>query len=101
PSRSLLFGLRLFFLAHDDNLLTVHLDGAPVGGRLALGLRSAALPPLSKLLLQILEHTAPPADPASVAGRPARGPAGLRLRYCRCTKVSSARARFGLRSLRS
>src|SRR5579862_605750 len=80
---SLFLGLRFRFLAHDDDLLTVHLDGAPVGRRLALGLRSAALAPLAKLLLQVLEHPAPPADPPSVAGRPARGPVGSRLRYCR------------------
>src|SRR5690242_14122257 len=76
-SRALFLGFRLRLLAHDDDLLTVHLDGAPVGGRFALGLRSAALAPLAKLLLQVLEHPAPPADPPSVAGRPARGPVGL------------------------
>src|SRR5947208_2340073 len=77
-------GLRLLALAHDQHLLTVHLDGAPVARCLALGLGSGtALAPLPELLLQVLEHPAPPAG------------------YCRCTKVSSARARFGLRSLRS
>src|SRR2546426_7246055 len=77
-------GLRLLALAHDQHLLTVHLDGAPVARCLARGLGSgAALAPLPELLLQVLEHPAPPAG------------------YCRCTKVSSARARFGLRSLRS
>src|SRR2546426_2056048 len=55
-------GLRLLALAHDQHLLTVHLDGAPVAGCLVRGLRSgAALAPLLELLLQVLEHPAPPA----------------------------------------
>src|SRR3989442_10888022 len=55
-------GLRLLVLAHDQHLLTVHLDGAPVARCLARGLGSgAALAPLPELLLQVLEHPAPPA----------------------------------------
>src|SRR5581483_4899278 len=56
-----LFGLRgrrrwLLFLADDEHLLTVHLDGAPVTRRFALRLRGTALAPLPQLLLQVLEH---------------------------------------------
>src|SRR5438128_1659012 len=56
-------GLRLLALAHDQHFLTVHLDGAPVTRcHLARGLGSgAALTPLLQLLLQVLEHPAPPA----------------------------------------
>src|SRR5207244_3179259 len=55
-------GLRLLVLPHDQHLLTVHLDGAPVARCLARGLGSgAALAPLPELLLQVLEHPAPPA----------------------------------------
>src|SRR5207237_10352827 len=73
-SRPLFLGLGFRLLAHDDDLLTIHLDGAPVGGRLALGLCGAALPPLAKLLLQVLEHPAPPAHPPSFPGTPALVP---------------------------
>src|SRR5262249_1510728 len=47
---------RLRLLLDDDDLLTVHLEGAPVGRRLALRLRGTILAPLPQLLLQVLEH---------------------------------------------
>src|SRR5262245_63962183 len=52
---------KLRLLLDDDHFLTVHLDGAPVGGRVALRLRGAVLAPLAQLLLQVLEHPVPPA----------------------------------------
>src|SRR5262249_61719004 len=64
PRRSADAQLRL--LLDDDDLLTVHLDGAPVGGRLALRLGGAILTPLPQLLFQILlEHLSlrPPRSP--------------------------------------
>src|SRR5262245_15090840 len=69
PRRSADAQLRL--LLDDDDLLTVHLDGAPVGGRLALRLGGAILTPLPQLLFQILlEHLSlrPPGSPGP--GRP-------------------------------
>src|SRR5262249_6901658 len=48
PRRSADAQLRL--LLDDDDLLPVHLDGAPVGRRLALRLGGAILTPLSQLL---------------------------------------------------
>src|SRR5262249_8877846 len=66
---------RLRLLLDDDDFLTVHLDGAPVGRRLALRLRGAVLTPLPQLLFQVLlEHLSlrPPGGP--VIGYPA--PAG-------------------------
>src|SRR5262245_11527053 len=42
---------KLRLLLDDDHLLTVHLDGAPVGGRVALRLGGAVLAPLAQLLL--------------------------------------------------
>src|SRR5262249_7837408 len=69
PRRSADAQLRL--LLDDDDLLTVHLDGAPVGRRLALRLGGAVLTPLPQLLFQILlEHLSlrPPGAPPSVRG---------------------------------
>src|SRR5439155_6791582 len=48
--------LGLLFFSHHEHFLAVHLDGATVGRCLALRLGGAALPPLPKLLLQVLEH---------------------------------------------
>src|SRR5262245_3423597 len=64
-SRSLRLSVpaRLRLLPDDDDFLTVHLDGAPVGRRLALRLGGAILAPLPQLLLQVLEHPLPPAGP--------------------------------------
>src|SRR5262249_8330710 len=48
--------LGLLLLPHHEHFLTVHLDGATFSGCVALRLGSAALPPLPKLFLQVLEH---------------------------------------------
>src|SRR5207249_1238192 len=95
-------GPRLLLLPHDEHVLTVHLDGAPVGRRFALRLGSSALPPLPQLLLQVLEH--PLLRSTGVTARAAGRrvlPLDAILHGWRPTNVSSARARLGLRSLRS
>src|SRR5438093_6562271 len=95
-------GPRLLLLPHDEHLLTVHLDGAPVSRRFALRLGSSALPPLPQLLLQVLEH--PLLRSTGVTARAAGRrvlPLDAILHGWRPTNVSSARARLGLRSLRS
>src|SRR5262249_30718597 len=93
--------LGLLLLPHHEHFLTVHLDGATISGCVALRLGSAALPPLPKLFLQVLEHPLLP----PVGGRSLL--AGRRVirrdepPQSRCTDVSSDRARFGLRSFRN
>src|SRR5215510_14144202 len=94
PRRSADAQLRL--LLDDDDLLTVHLDGAPVGRRLALRLGGAILTPLSQLLFEILlEHLslrppgALPRYPA-LAG-PCPGPNPLRVLLASHERFEDAR----------